>query len=87
MASQQDGQGVIGIRNATFTWSNDAVPSRTPGGTRKRRFVLAVDDELIFQRDRINLIVGPTGSGKTSLLMALLGESTLRSTTRNMGAH
>ncbi|OJT09188.1 ATP-binding cassette transporter abc4, partial [Trametes pubescens] len=78
MASQQDGQGVIGIRNATFTWSNDAVPSRTPGGTRKRRFVLAVDDELIFQRDRINLIVGPTGSGKTSLLMALLGESTLR---------
>ncbi|KAJ7440383.1 hypothetical protein FB451DRAFT_1058899, partial [Mycena latifolia] len=29
---------------------------------------------LLFQRGRIYLVVGPTGSGKTSLLMALLGE-------------
>ncbi|KAJ7747993.1 hypothetical protein B0H14DRAFT_3096981 [Mycena olivaceomarginata] len=32
------------------------------------------DERFIFQRGRINLVVGPTGSGKTSLLMALLGE-------------
>ncbi|KAF9469432.1 hypothetical protein BDZ94DRAFT_1303901 [Collybia nuda] len=62
----------IGFRAATFSWSNDgttdgAVPS-------KYRFRLQIDDELIFERGRVNLILGPTGSGKTSLLMALLGE-------------
>lgn len=33
-----------------------------------------MDDEVFFRRGKINLIVGPTGAGKTSLLMALLGE-------------
>lgn len=28
----------------------------------------------MFQKGKINLILGPTGSGKTSLLLALLGE-------------
>ena len=37
-------------------------------------FVLNIDDEVFFRRGKINLIVGPTGAGKTSLLMALLGE-------------
>ncbi|PBK89704.1 hypothetical protein ARMGADRAFT_1167459 [Armillaria gallica] len=61
----------IGFRNASFVWSNDVDGSLTPS---KRKFVLKIDDDLIFQRGRINLVVGPTGSGKTSLLMALLGE-------------
>ena len=29
---------------------------------------------MIFKQGKINLIIGPTGCGKTSLLMALLGE-------------
>lgn len=70
----EDRMGVIGIRHASFTWSKGTAASRTPGGTRKRHFVLTVDDELLFHPGKINLIVGPTGSGKTSLLMALLGE-------------
>ncbi|TRM65976.1 hypothetical protein BD626DRAFT_427540 [Schizophyllum amplum] len=61
----------IGFRNATFTWSEDAAGSLTPS---KRNFMLKVEDELFFRRGRVNLIIGPTGSGKTSLLMALLGE-------------
>lgn len=74
-AVPEDRADVIGIRHASFTWSIDSTAtSRTPGGTRKRHFVLSVEDELLFQRGKINLIVGPTGSGKTSLLMALLGE-------------
>ncbi len=28
----------------------------------------------MFHKNSINLVIGPTGSGKTSLLMALLGE-------------
>ncbi|KAH9972688.1 hypothetical protein BJV74DRAFT_879749 [Russula compacta] len=64
---------VIGFRNASFTWSNDDVNhgSTTPS---RRKFTLRLDDELLFKRGCFNLITGPTGSGKTSLLMALLGE-------------
>ena len=65
----------IGIRHASFTWAKDSTKlAVTPGGTRKRTFVLHIDDEIFFKRGKINLIVGPTGSGKTSQLMALLGE-------------
>ncbi|KAI0711801.1 P-loop containing nucleoside triphosphate hydrolase protein [Cerioporus squamosus] len=65
----------IGIRHASFTWAADSpTVAVTPGGTRKRTFVLRIDDEVFFQRGKINLIIGPTGAGKTSLLMALLGE-------------
>ena len=46
----------------------------TPGGALPRVFVLNIDDEVFFRRGKVNLIVGPTGAGKTSLLMALLGE-------------
>ncbi|KAI0638608.1 multidrug resistance-associated ABC transporter [Trametes polyzona] len=64
---------VIGIRQAAFTWSNENDGSMTPGPNR-RNFTLRIEDEVIFKRGKVNLIVGPTGSGKTSLLMALLGE-------------
>jgi ABC-type multidrug transport system fused ATPase/permease subunit len=74
----------IGVSRASFTWSAEAssatstptTPS-TPGGARtggKGRFRLRIEDDLIFKKGEINLIVGPTGSGKTSVLMALLGE-------------
>ncbi|KAI9449923.1 hypothetical protein BJY52DRAFT_1192187 [Lactarius psammicola] len=70
-ASQFD-QDVIGFQNASFTWSNDdADGTLTPS---LRRFTLRVHGELLFKRGCFNLIIGPTGSGKTSLLMALLGE-------------
>ncbi|KAF5338427.1 hypothetical protein D9758_012247 [Tetrapyrgos nigripes] len=61
----------IGFRNATFTWSNDVDGSLTPS---KRKFLLKIEEELIFRQDSINLVIGETGSGKTSLLMALLSE-------------
>ncbi|RXW23865.1 hypothetical protein EST38_g2012 [Candolleomyces aberdarensis] len=61
----------IGFNAASFTWSSDTDGSLTPS---KRKFVLRVTEKVIFSPNKINLIVGPTGSGKTSLLMALLGE-------------
>ena len=60
----------IGFCNASFTWTTSNRAS-TPG---RRNFTLRIDGDLFFQRNKINLVVGPTGSGKTSLLMALLGE-------------
>ncbi|KAI9444470.1 hypothetical protein H4582DRAFT_2052775 [Lactarius indigo] len=63
---------VIGFQNASFTWSNDHADGTTTPS--RRRFTLRVQGELLFKRGCFNLIIGPTGSGKTSLLMALLGE-------------
>lgn len=60
----------IGFNRATFAWSNDFDGSMTPSG---RSFLLKVVEDLKFLRGGFNLVVGPTGSGKTSLLMALLG--------------
>ncbi|KAF8966908.1 multidrug resistance-associated ABC transporter [Flammula alnicola] len=64
--------GTIGFNNAVFTWSKeDEDGTQTPSS---RSFKLRVEGDLTFKRNAINLIVGPTGSGKTSILMALLGE-------------
>ncbi|KAF8832671.1 hypothetical protein HHX47_DHR1001791 [Lentinula edodes] len=61
----------IGFRNAHFTWSSDVNGSLTPS---KRRFTLRIEGELLFKPKCVNLVIGETGSGKTSLLMALLSE-------------
>ncbi|KAG8744472.1 hypothetical protein FRC11_013448, partial [Ceratobasidium sp. 423] len=61
----------IGFRNATFTWTRQVPGTPTPS---RRNFRLHIDEELLFRRGKINMVVGPTGCGKTSLLMALLGE-------------
>ncbi|KAJ7581129.1 P-loop containing nucleoside triphosphate hydrolase protein [Mycena floridula] len=56
----------IGFRNATFAWSADETETAS-------QFKLHIDS-LLFRTGCINLIAGPTGSGKTSILLALLGE-------------
>ncbi|KAI5124482.1 hypothetical protein M0805_008364 [Coniferiporia weirii] len=71
IASAPKDPSAIGFCDASFVWSNDVNGSLTPS---RRKFRLTVDDEVVFKRGSINLIIGPTGSGKTSLLMALLGE-------------
>jgi ABC-type uncharacterized transport system fused permease/ATPase subunit len=80
------GPEVIGFYDASFTWSAK-YPATTEDGTitpSLRNFVLRIDGELIFKRGVINLIIGPTGSGKTSILMALLSEMHfVRSTPRS----
>ncbi|KAF8557389.1 P-loop containing nucleoside triphosphate hydrolase protein [Imleria badia] len=62
----------IGISHATFSWTkSESTGTETP---RNKHFTLGIHDELVFQHKELNLVTGPTGSGKTSLLMALLGE-------------
>ncbi|KAF9021407.1 P-loop containing nucleoside triphosphate hydrolase protein [Hymenopellis radicata] len=57
----------LGLGHAMFSWSNVS-------GKGNNNFILHINENVIFRRNCVNLIVGPTGSGKTSLLMALLGE-------------
>ncbi|KAF6747848.1 multidrug resistance-associated ABC transporter [Ephemerocybe angulata] len=71
-ASRRMEDGAVGFRNTTFTWSPSS--STTGVSTPHSQFKLTVPGELLFKKGKINLIIGPTGSGKTSLLMALLGE-------------
>ncbi|GJJ15091.1 hypothetical protein Clacol_009366 [Clathrus columnatus] len=63
-------EGEIGFRNASFTWSKEDNNKDTD--SEERKFQLSIKGDLFFRRGQLNLVVGPTGSGKTSLLMALL---------------
>ncbi|KAF1855079.1 hypothetical protein Lal_00012825 [Lupinus albus] len=66
-----DDKGVrrIGFNNATLTWgSKDTVAEDSA-----RAFRL-MDLDIDFKIGKLNIIAGPTGSGKTSMLMGLLGE-------------
>lgn len=60
-----DGNPVMGFDDATFSW-----------GSEDTEDFKMIDLNLRFDVGQLNVIVGPTGSGKTSLLMALLGEMT-----------
>ena len=64
---------LIGFKNGTFTWG---VNSSRNGTEPTSAFTLR-DLNVNFVPGRLNIIAGPTGSGKTSMLMALLGEMTL----------
>ncbi|KAK1228101.1 hypothetical protein PQX77_008872 [Marasmius sp. AFHP31] len=69
-ADNDEQSNEIGFRNASFAWSLSN-GLETPN---KRRFILRIDGELLFKKGHINMVIGPTGCGKTSLLMALLSE-------------
>lgn len=68
----ESGERVIGFKNATFIWgSKNAVAE---DGSQAFRLL---DLDVLFKIGKLNVITGPTGSGKTSMLMALLGEMTM----------
>uniref|UniRef100_A0A060SZS5 ARAD1C02970p n=1 Tax=Blastobotrys adeninivorans TaxID=409370 RepID=A0A060SZS5_BLAAD len=62
----------IGFENASFSWG--AVSKSSEALDFRLR-----DLNLSFPAGKLSVVVGPTGSGKTSLLMALLGEMDLLS--------
>lgn len=66
------GEPIIGFDKASLTWGGKD-EQKLDGQTAFQM----IDIDLRFLIGRLNIVVGPTGSGKTSLLMALLGEMTL----------
>ncbi|KAF3925946.1 hypothetical protein ABW20_dc0106339 [Dactylellina cionopaga] len=63
---------LIGFKNGQFSWGGKSTLSQPEGDSS---FQL-IDLDVEFAPGQLNVIAGPTGSGKTSLLMALLGEMT-----------
>ena len=68
----ENGDPLIGFNKATLTWGGKDA-QKADGQSAFRM----IDMDIHFLVGRLNIIIGPTGSGKTSLLMALLGEMTL----------
>lgn len=63
----------IALEHATLTWASISNENSKPDSSSFR----LIDMDVDFIVGKLNVIAGPTGSGKTSLLMALLGEMSL----------
>ncbi|KAF7321911.1 ATP-binding cassette transporter [Mycena kentingensis (nom. inval.)] len=74
VAAEPPRSDIIGFRDATFAWAAGADDEDGTVTPSSRRFLLKIEGDLVFKPGVVNLVLGPTGSGKTSLLMALLGE-------------
>ncbi|KAG2181050.1 hypothetical protein INT43_008632 [Umbelopsis isabellina] len=66
----------IGFENATFKWHTDTTHSETVNEDAVASFFLR-DLDVMFPLGELSIVCGSTGSGKTSLLLALLGEMDL----------
>ncbi|KAH7925973.1 P-loop containing nucleoside triphosphate hydrolase protein [Leucogyrophana mollusca] len=64
----------IAIQSATITWPQDRSKGSSAASTPRQKFVL-VDLALSFPEGELSLVCGKLGSGKTLLLLALLGEA------------
>ncbi|KAH8733119.1 ABC transporter type 1, transmembrane domain-containing protein [Phaeosphaeriaceae sp. PMI808] len=69
--TDENGESIIGFDNATFSWGGKDMTDKTAADAFK-----LMDLDLKFHVGQLNVVAGPTGSGKTSLLMGLLGEMT-----------
>jgi ABC-type multidrug transport system fused ATPase/permease subunit len=62
----------LGFAQASFFWSKEHTSGAlTPS---RQKFRLRIEDDVVFKKGALNLIIGPTGCGKSSMLQALLGE-------------
>ncbi len=62
-------RNAIGFNACTFSWNSFDTIAQLPGTKNGReQFFLRFDSEVIFKRGCINIIVGPTGSGKVSII-------------------
>lgn len=69
--TDEDGVKHLGFKDTTLIWGG----KDTVADDGSRAFQL-LDLNVDFQIGKLNIIAGPTGSGKSSMLMGLLGEMT-----------
>jgi ABC-type multidrug transport system fused ATPase/permease subunit len=74
-AAPESDEVKLGFKDATFTWGG-ILPIESNPSINRDPFKL-IDLSVDFQVGRLNVIAGPTGCGKTAMLMALLGEMNL----------
>jgi ABC-type multidrug transport system fused ATPase/permease subunit len=67
----------IGLEKATLSWSHSKPQSQDNTSDVDLDAFRLINIDVEFLVGKLNIIAGPTGSGKTSLLMALLGEMQL----------
>ncbi|KAF2841560.1 hypothetical protein M501DRAFT_928819 [Patellaria atrata CBS 101060] len=67
----ENGEPIIGFDNGTFSWGSNDPNDKDAADAFKM-----IGLNMRFNVGNLNVVVGPTGCGKTSLLMALLGEMT-----------
>ncbi|KAG0245229.1 hypothetical protein BGW41_002698 [Actinomortierella wolfii] len=70
---------IIGFKNATFTYASKSEQAMIDAATRSGNTLTGhyfelKDLNLEFPVGELSVIAGPTGSGKTTMLLALLGE-------------
>ncbi|GAK68224.1 multidrug resistance-associated ABC transporter [Moesziomyces antarcticus] len=70
--------GRIALKNAEITWPSEGDASAASGAATPGRFSLSIP-EATFEVGKTNLVCGKIGSGKTLLLLSLLGEAQLTS--------
>ncbi|KAJ5995063.1 hypothetical protein N7481_002040 [Penicillium waksmanii] len=75
-STSSDGPTKIGVEKATLTWGTTKPKSQTTTSPDADAFRL-INVDVDFPIGKLSIIAGPTGSGKTSLLMAMLGEMRL----------
>ncbi|KLO18951.1 P-loop containing nucleoside triphosphate hydrolase protein [Schizopora paradoxa] len=73
-STSEVGESEIGFNACSFSWDDFSNVGSNGPAHSKRRFELKFDSKVVFKPGCINLVTGPTGSGKTAILMALLGE-------------
>ncbi|KAJ5241273.1 uncharacterized protein N7469_002864 [Penicillium citrinum] len=76
-SSSSDGPAKIGIEKATLTWGTTKPKTQTSPNTDGADAFRLINIDVDFPVGKLSIIAGATGSGKTSLLMALLGEMRL----------
>ncbi|KAJ5181102.1 ABC transporter integral membrane type 1 [Penicillium cf. griseofulvum] len=67
----------IGLEKATLSWSTSTAEVQDAGSDADLEAFRLINIDVEFLVGKLNIIAGPTGSGKTSLLMAMLGEMKL----------
>ncbi|KAG2142476.1 multidrug resistance-associated ABC transporter [Suillus clintonianus] len=65
---------LIAVQSASITWPHDRSADSSAASTPRHKFML-VDLALKFPEGQLSLVCGKLGSGKTLLLLALLGEA------------